>query len=236
MKKTLSTVLEIAAVTGLVGLPACDNDDDNNDETAMSSGSEAGCPGAEAGCPGADTTGGEAGCPGAEAGCPGAEDTMGAEAGCPGAEAGCPGAEAGCPGAEGGCPSAPAEAAEVIALLEDGGYDSWSAEPAVHEARGSSPHGNVRVFINEALEGSLEAGNDTHPVGAAAIKELYDEAGEELVGFAVEVKVTEGSTGDDWYWYMEAGGEVMAEGTGVELCVGCHMNGVDFFTTTYPLE
>lgn len=129
----------------------------------------------------------------------------------------------------------PTDGAALQAWLAAGSYLSWPAESSTHPSTG--PHfGNVRTFINPALDASLAAGNATHPVGAAAVKELYGDAGTDVLGYAVEVKVTDGSDGASWYWYEDFNGNNFADGTGVGLCTGCHSGGTDFVLVPYPLQ
>jgi len=92
------------------------------------------------------------------------------------------------------------------------------------------------VFINQMLDDSLAAENPTHPMGAAAVKEIFSDQ-DDFLGWAVEVKVEADSNGGDgWYWYEVIEGNVYADGLGVGLCTGCHSNsGIDFVLTNYPL-
>ena len=127
----------------------------------------------------------------------------------------------------------PVGAAELLPWLESLAYADWHAESGVHPSTG--PHGDgVRTFFNDALRGSFDAGNATHPIDAAVVKELY--GGGEIAGWAVMVKVADGEGGDTWYWYEIVGASTYADGTGVDLCTGCHAVGVDQIQTPYPLQ
>jgi hypothetical protein len=162
--------------------------------------------------------------------------SMGLASGCDGGNEGADGetAETGDTGAAGDVPS---NAAELTPFLEDNGYSGFNAESAVHAGSGSSPHGMVRVYVNDILDQSLADGNSSHPIGSSAIKELYGADGTTRVGWAVSVKTAEDSgDGMGWYWYRSINGDMTADGNGVAECTGCHMPGVDFFTTTYPLQ
>ena len=113
--------------------------------------------------------------------------------------------------------------ATISAWLAKGEYKAWTCEPAVHDARSPSPHGKNRICSN-TLSSKHAAGE--FPVGAANVKEIYDEAGQKVVGFAIARKVAAGA-GDAWYWYEKTGTSVVANGLGVEgapmaVCVGCH--------------
>ncbi|TNE48513.1 MAG: hypothetical protein EP343_15610 [Deltaproteobacteria bacterium] len=115
--------------------------------------------------------------------------------------------------------------------LQAGNYKSWPKESKVH---GGGIHGSVLVFINNVLDSSLKNGNSTHTVGSATVKELY--SGGSINGYAVMVKVSSGSGGSTWYWYEIIGSNVVANGTGVGTCTGCHSSGKDYFKTQYPLQ
>lgn len=124
--------------------------------------------------------------------------------------------------------------ADIEAWLADGAYQSWSCEAEAHAARAPSAHGINRICSNAALSGH---GDGEYPVGAAAVKELYDDAGTTIIGYAVSRHVEAGTTGASWYWYERVpldhpaphdGDGVVADGTGgsgpeLEICAGCHM-------------
>lgn len=132
--------------------------------------------------------------------------------------------------------SVPTNADDLMKFLQEGKYKSWPKESKVHAATLGSPHGPVLVYVNEILDQSLKAGNSTHPVGAASIKELYQSDMTTLNGYAVMVKATAGSGGNTWYWYEKIGSNVVANSTGAVVCTGCHSPGKDFFRTEYPLK
>ncbi len=122
-------------------------------------------------------------------------------------------------------------------FLQAGNYEAFPAESAVHAPIAPSPHGQVRTFINPKLDASLAAGNAAHPVGSAAVKELYDAEGTRT-GWAVSVKTDADSAGGEgWYWFEVLGGDVVIDGNGVAACTGCHgSSGVDYFSSPYPLQ
>jgi hypothetical protein len=117
-----------------------------------------------------------------------------------------------------------------------GAYKRWPAESQIHPSAG--PHGgNVRTFVNAALEQSLAEQAATHPQGAASVKELYGGGTDTRIGYAVMVKLAPDSAGGDgWYWYERLGATVYADGTGVGLCTGCHGGGADYVLTPHPLQ
>lgn len=127
----------------------------------------------------------------------------------------------------------PMSDAELRPWLAANSYGAWAAESGVHDSAG--PHGNgVRTFVNEALFDSLAAGNPIHPIDAAVVKELYD--GGVVTGYAVMIKVTDGTGGASWYWYEHIGDSVYADGLDVGLCTGCHEDGRDQVRTPFPLQ
>lgn len=137
----------------------------------------------------------------------------------------------------------PMEGQALFAYLQSGAYQSFEArETESHPSRG--PHSKfglpVRVFLDPTLDASLRDGQDVHPVGATAIKEMYDDEGT-LEGWAVMVKHGADSDGGaGWFWYETTDTEdwtnTVAAGSGVPLCFGCHAGGTDFVLTGYPLK
>lgn len=132
----------------------------------------------------------------------------------------------------------PSNAAALLAFLQAESYAQFAAESAVHAATNGSPHNDVRVFINDTLSQSLAGGQTSHPVGSAAIKELYDTDQTTRIGWAVSVKTQADSAGGQgWYWYEIINGSVVADAKGLALCTGCHQStGQDFFSSNYPLQ
>jgi hypothetical protein len=137
----------------------------------------------------------------------------------------------------------PTDQEKLFKYLKSGDYKKFAAqESGQHPTAG--PHTNigwpVRVFLDPVLDGSLAAGNAEHPVGSAAVKEMYADDGE-LQGWAVMVKTEkDGAGGAGWFWYevtsTRSGDEPVAIGNGVPLCFGCHFPGRDFVLTGYPLR
>jgi hypothetical protein len=204
MKTDLLSIIEAACVVGAIALIGC-----SSTSTGTGTGADAGCPGK------ADA----AGCPAkADAGCPGA--------GCPAVDGGCPGM--GTPGDAQTPPTG--KQADIEAWLKKGEYKAWKCEAAVHDARatGMSPHGKNRICSNTKLSAAA-AGAGEYPVGSAGVKELYDAAGTNIVGYAAYLKTRAGA-GESWYWYERAdafGATAVANGLGnagtpLTVCVGCH--------------
>lgn len=107
----------------------------------------------------------------------------------------------------GGEESRPADASAdaIEQFLNDQGYreDGWAAETdAPREAADQvSPHGRVRVWINDVLDMSQDAGNQgsEHVPWSMTVKELYDD-GDQIVGHAVMFNAIEGND-PVWTYY-----------------------------------
>ena len=129
----------------------------------------------------------------------------------------------------------PTDSAALQDWLEGFGYLDWDGESAVHPSTG--PHfGGVRTFLEPSLVASLQAGNDSHPAGAATVKELYAD-GDVLLGWSVSIKLADDSAGgDNWYWYEFFDGGVLADAEGLSVCTGCHGGGTDYVLTPFPLQ
>ncbi len=132
----------------------------------------------------------------------------------------------------------PANEAALNQYLREKGYADFACETGVFE---SGVHSRVRTCVNPALEASLKAGNSEHPVGAAAVKELYEGDGETLKGWAVEVKITSDNGDNNWWWYevfsTEADAAPAAVGFAEDVCINCHKASArDFVLVPYPLR
>jgi hypothetical protein len=109
-------------------------------------------------------------------------------------------------------------------------------EPAVHASLG--PHGgNVRTYFNPILVDDLRAGRTIWSKGAAMVKELYFSGTEDVLGYAVMIKVDEetGADGEGWLFYetFDTTGGSGSYGRGLGLCVGCHRGGTDFLLSAF---
>ncbi len=137
----------------------------------------------------------------------------------------------------------PTDQPALFDFLREGSYKTFAAkESALHPSTG--PHTKVglpvQVFIDPTMDASLRAGNDSHPVGAGIVKEMYD-ADRNLQGWAVMVKTASDSAGGKgWFWYEVTsttnGSNPVAVGNGVPLCFGCHTAGNDYVLTEFPLR
>ncbi len=131
----------------------------------------------------------------------------------------------------------PANTVDLQSWLRQAFYRDWRR---VSELRYSyhqipSPMRGERRYLNEALYTSLVCdGVDPHPKGAAAVQELFDLGNENAVGWSVNRKLqADSDEGRGWYWYQEFDGRVLAAGSGVGECVGCHSDGEFFLSHDY---
>lgn len=124
----------------------------------------------------------------------------------------------------------PRGAADLDAWLAAGYYKDWHCEPTPHAARAPSPHGTNRICSNDAI--ATATGTGAYPVGAAAVKELYDEAGASVAKRAVYRKLADGTDGSNWYWFEGDRATAAVDGAGVAACVGCHAHAERDFVFT----
>ncbi len=135
---------------------------------------------------------------------------------------------------------------DLFAFVKAGKHKSWVHESTKRET--DAPHGSyVTTYLNAILQESMEAGNKVHPVGSAAVKEMFDD-NKDPFGYAVSVKAQADSQGGmGWYWYETTSptdanaiprrGDRTGEGFGAGVCIGCHGRfGVDYVIIEYPLE
>ena len=136
-------------------------------------------------------------------------------------------------------PAAPRTADALHAWILDGRYASWEHESTVHD---SAAGGGARVYLSPALADSLTDDEPVHPVGAAAIRELYAPDLRTRLGWAalVKIKASEAPDPAAWLWL-----EVLDPSRDADLlvaepaapgCIGCHADGADFVRSTLPLR
>lgn len=123
---------------------------------------------------------------------------------------------------------------DIEAWLAEGHYKKWACQDGVQEPITISPHGKQRICSNNLVTG--HATMDEYPVDASSVKELYDDAGANIIGYAVSRHTKAGTDGGSWYWYervpldhpaMPDANGVVADGLGdsgnaMGLCVSCH--------------
>jgi hypothetical protein len=124
----------------------------------------------------------------------------------------------------------PADAATMAVWLASFAYRAWAPQTDI---RATGEHGGERLYFNDTLAASMRAGASEHPIGSAAVRELYAADLVTLRGFAVMHKTgPSGPVGEGWYWYEVFGTTAEAEptvaGPAARGCVGCHSHAVDF--------
>lgn len=124
----------------------------------------------------------------------------------------------------------PGDPAVMRGWLQAFAYRGWTPQT---EIRMTGEHGGERLYFNEVLTTSMQAGAPEHPIGSAAVRELYAGDLKTLKGFALMHKIgPSGPIGEGWFWYEIFGTGAEAEPTvaqtGARGCVGCHSHAVDF--------
>ena len=124
----------------------------------------------------------------------------------------------------------PDEPAAVHAWLRTLAYRGWAPQTDI---RATGEHGGERLFFNATLAASMRAGAAEHPIGSAAVRELYAGDLRTLKGFALMHKTgPSGVTGEGWFWFEVLGVDARAAPTvaqtGARDCVGCHAHATDF--------
>jgi hypothetical protein len=92
--------------------------------------------------------------------------------------------------------------ASLEAWLMAAHHRSWACESTISAARLNGAHGRHRICSNRLLVEST--GSGTYPVGAASVKEMYDQR-DQPNGYAVGIKVAPGAGASTWYWYERTG-------------------------------
>jgi hypothetical protein len=125
------------------------------------------------------------------------------------------------------CAFVPHDEASALRFVQLSCHQQWPGEAEVKRA--DMAPGGARVFWDPVLHASLQAGGSEHPIGSAAVREIYTEDLKTLLGWAIAIKQTAGGTGDDWLWveHFAAVGTTVAR-PGASGCVGCHAAGTDF--------
>jgi hypothetical protein len=142
-------------------------------------------------------------------------------------------------GLQAGPQTPPQGRAALVPWLQEGDYRRWDCQRNAHVAPAPSAHAQTRICFNTAWINTLPS--QIFPVGAAAVKELYNPALTEIVGYAVMLKVGAGNNPADWYWFqrvpagtvnpmlpepIEPDGTVAdrvgSGGNALRLCASCH--------------
>ena len=120
-------------------------------------------------------------------------------------------------------------------FLDARGFEDWTSEPEPRDPILGSPHGLVRTYFGPQLEESLNDFDGQHPVGAAAVKEVYSDP-DTRSHYFVYVRDREGTIDEGYTWFRQGGqGDLYIESGG--FCADCHANtdgNIDGTLTPYP--
>jgi hypothetical protein len=122
---------------------------------------------------------------------------------------------------------------DLLDWIDAGHYLAWTCEPAMHPSRAGSGHGPNRICSNDALVAST--GDGPYPIGAAAVKEVFDSDGAIRV-YAMYRKIEATAGGDSWYWFEGDRDGNFANGPGDPTCTGCHSAAPRDFVYTVVTE
>ena len=107
------------------------------------------------------------------------------------------------------------------------GYKQWTAATGVVN---SAAHGGrpTKTYVNDLLTKSMASSSNVHPVGSAAVKELYDDARTKVVGYFVLAKATAGTGSATWFTFAYGTAAAAPTATvdtrsmGAAPCAACH--------------
>jgi len=124
----------------------------------------------------------------------------------------------------------PTDAAALHEWLLPRPYLAWDGWSGVRES--TVAEGGVRVFWNRTLRHSLDRRASHHPVGSAAVRELFEDDLKTHRGWSAMVKVAQNGSPDDWLFFEvftpHAVGRPSVAVRGARGCTTCHEDGVDF--------
>jgi hypothetical protein len=117
--------------------------------------------------------------------------------------------------------------ADLEPWIRTGHYLAWACEPVPVDVRPGSPHRpQTRTCSNQLAR---TPGTGELPVGAATVKEMYDDAGR-IMGYGVSRKVEAGGA-EGWYWYERLRDRnPNADGMNEGSCPACHEGATRDFT------
>ena len=120
----------------------------------------------------------------------------------------------------------------IKAFIAKASFKTWTAEKSVHTSAG--PHAMVKVYFNPTILTSLRNKSTTHPKGSILVKELYENDGTTLRGYALSVKTAEGTDANNWVWYegILPSYANPSYGRGRPFCADCHVSGTDYVLST----
>lgn len=109
-------------------------------------------------------------------------------------------------------------------------YEDW---PAWNDVRPSSfAEGGARVYWSPELHHSLAQGARSHPVGSAAVRELYEDDLRTPRGWSTMVKLADRGHADDWLFFEVFSSNATVKpaiaARGAPGCLGCHEDAPDY--------
>ncbi len=129
----------------------------------------------------------------------------------------------------------PLDPEHIDEALREGRHKDWEHWSAVGPTLGDK---GARVYLNDTLVESLLRGSRKHPVGAAAVRELYAEDFETLIGYSATLKVSDEDS-SAWHWFerleLAPDSPPKVDTAGAAGCISCHQAGIDFVQSTLPL-
>jgi hypothetical protein len=124
------------------------------------------------------------------------------------------------------------DAAGLMVWTRARGYAGWASSGWPR----ATAEGGSRVFVDASLQGALGRG-EPYPVGAVAVRELFEDDLFTPRATNVLVKVSPGMGADTWRWFElpAAGGAWTVDARAAQACAGCHASAADALLTDSPL-
>ncbi|MEM6990752.1 MAG: cytochrome P460 family protein [Myxococcota bacterium] len=122
--------------------------------------------------------------------------------------------------------------------LAAGEYEDWESESAVFVNDNGIA---ARIFVDPSLAQSLEEGRRQHPVGATAVREIYEPDQTTLMGWAAVVKLRDDDGGaGEWLWFevfeTDPDADPLVAESAAPGCVTCHDAAADAVQSAFPLR
>jgi hypothetical protein len=130
----------------------------------------------------------------------------------------------------------PDDPSALLDWLDGGGHSEWRSTQVFP----TGDFGGAKIFFNDALEDSYAEARDAHPVGSAAVRELYEDDLTSLRGYGLIRKTRDGASDPSaWFWYeafdTPTGWSPLVAEHAAPGCTGCHAEGRDFVQSHWPL-
>ena len=124
----------------------------------------------------------------------------------------------------------------IQAWLVAGHYQQWERLDPVPSAE---MPGVGRVYLSPALADSLRNERSSHPIGAAAVREIFDATDPDTqLGWAYLRKLDEAAEPNSWLFYevfeLSAEAVPLVAERAAPGCVPCHGEGTDMIRSQLP--